>query len=402
MNRFLFLLKFSYRNLGRNPLRTLIMALGLCFATGYIIFALNFSKSGSKEIIGDFLAQYAGTHQVVHEDYYGKQDKKSFDQYKLINDSSVASLSTELYTRRVTLAVYLSGPQKTLGTLLTGIDVESERKKSKVKRALSKGSFLNSGDKKEILLGEKLARKLGVQVNDEIAIIGQSVDGSVANDLFTVVGLMNFGGGDLEENLAFTSLESSQSFASIPSDQFHLYVSFSALDAKYPAPPIETAVVPWREILPEIFGSMRFIDIFTWIVAIIIVTVISLGMGNTLMITFLERQKEFHGLNIIGIKSSWIVYSLAFEVLFLGLMGIGAGIILGNLVTYYFHFNPINMLIFTGGKPIMMGGMAIIPKIRLWFTHEYSWKAPLLVLFFLGLSLIFPIKKVIERSRRVD
>jgi len=48
MSRQRFLLKFSWRNLGRHPIRTVIMALGLAFGTAYIIFALNFSASASQ------------------------------------------------------------------------------------------------------------------------------------------------------------------------------------------------------------------------------------------------------------------------------------------------------------------------------------------------------------------
>ncbi len=397
-----FLLKFSRRNLGRHPLRTVIMALGLAFGTGYIIFALNFSASGSKEIVSDFLAQYFGVHQIVAPKYYPDLDKKKFDFSYTISDRLVAHLPSAHYAKRITLPVFLSGPRKTLGTLLTGLSPTHELKLSRVNKALSQGRFISDDGINEILLGEKLARKLGVKLGEEVAIFGQAIDGSVANDLFTVVGLMNFGGGDMEENLAFTNIHSARTLAVIPPDHFHQYISFAPMGTPTPAALQGTEVVPWHSILPEIAGSINFIDIFTWIVAVIIVVVISLGMGNTLMITFLERQKEFYSLNVIGVRSNWIALSLAIEVVMLGVLGIGSGVILGNLVTTFFHYNPISLQLFTGGKPIMMGGMAIIPKVRLWHFHQYSWQAPLLVFFFLTLSLIFPIHRIIQRSRRAD
>ena len=402
MSRQRFLLKFSWRNLGRHPLRTVIMALGLAFGTGYIIFALNFSASASQEIIADFLAQYFGNHQVVAPGYYPDIDKKKFDANYTLSDDQVATLAPETYVRRVTLPIFLSGPRKTLGTLLTGLSPTQELRLSKVSKALSQGRFLSEDGVNEILLGEKLARKLGVKLGDEVAIFGQALDGSVANDMFHVVGLMNFGGGDMEENLAFTGIHSARTLAVIPENRFHQLISFGEFNSPYPAAPPGTEVVPWRTILPEIHGSMNFIDIFTWIVAVIIVVVISLGMGNTLMITFLEREKEFYSLNVIGARSSWIALALGLEVIMLGILGIGTGIIFGNLVTSFFHAVPISLKLFTGGKDIMMGGMAIIPKVRLWHHHHYSWQAPLLVFFFLTLSLIFPIQRIIQRSRRAD
>ncbi|MBY0516410.1 MAG: ABC transporter permease [Bacteriovoracaceae bacterium] len=402
MNHHKFLIKFSWRNLGRHPLRTLIMALGLCFGTGYIIFALNFSASGSREIVSDFLAQYSGSHQIVAPDYYPDLDKKKFNPNYIINDEMVKNLDYKVYVKRITLPVFLSGPKKTLGTLLTGLEPDHELTLSKVNKALSQGHFIDKNGEFQILLGEKLARKLGLKLGDEVAIFGQALDGSVANEMFKLVGLMNFGGGEMEENLAFTDLQSSQRFAVIPEDHFHQYISFAQFGTAYPIAPEGTVLVPWDSILPEISGSIRFIDIFTWIVAVIIVVVISLGMGNTLMITFLERQKEFYSLNVIGARSSWVAISLAIEVALLGILGIGSGVILGNLVTLFFHHYPISLKLFTGGKAIMMGGMAIIPKVRLWHFHQYSWQAPLLVFVFMSLSLSLPIYRIIQRSKRAD
>lgn len=402
MNRLLFLIKFSWRNLGRHPLRTIIMAMGLCFGTGYIIFALNFSASGSREIVADFLAQYFGSYQVVAPGYYPDLDKKKFEQHFVLNDEAVKDIASDKFAKRVTLPIFISGPQKTLGTLLTGLDPEHEVKLSKVTKSLSKGRFVSSAGANEILLGEKLARKLGTKIGDVVAAFGQGLDGSVANDTFTVVGLMNFGGGDMEELIAFTSIQSARNFAVMDETQFHQFVSFESPEKSPVKAPSGTEIVRWDAILPEIHGGIQFIDIFTWIVAVIIVVVISLGMGNTLMITFLERQKEFSSLNVIGSKSSWIAWSLAIEVFLLGVLGIGSGVILGNLVTTFFHHHPISLKIFTGGKAIMMGGMAIIPKVRLWHFHHYSWQAPLMVFAFLALSLILPIQRIIQRSRRAD
>jgi len=396
-----FLMKFSWRNLGRNPWRTAIMALGLSFGTGYIIFALNFSKSGSNEIVNDFLQQYFGYHQVVAEKYYPEVDKKNFNPNWTISDEMIAHLPPENYLRRVTLPVFLSGQFKTLGTLLTGVEVEKETKLSKVAGAIVEGRFLAADGVRELTIGARLARKLGVKVGDQIGLIGQALDGSVANDMFTVVGLIGFGGGDMEEVLAFTKLDDARAFAVIAPDRFHQYVNLS--EHAHDLPVVKQAqVVPWGLILPEISGSIEFIDRFTWIVSAILVFVICLGLGNTLMITFLEREKEFYALNVIGAKSSWVAKALTMEVFFLGVIGITLGLAFGYFLTTVFHFYPISLLLFTGGKPIMMGGIAMLPRVRLAYHHQYAWQAPLLVGSFLSVCLIWPLQRVIQRSRRVN
>ena len=377
------------------------MGMGLCFGTGYIMFALNFSKSGSLEIIDDFLKQYSGFHQVVAVRYYPQVDKKNFDPNWTISESTVAHIKGDAYVRRVTMPVFISGPYKTLGTLLTGIEVDREKQLSKISDAIVKGRYLSSQGERELILGERLARKLGLKLNDEVPLIGQALDGSVANDMFKLVGLISFGGGDLEDVVAFASLDDARNFAVIAPDRFHQFVSFDKNNKTLPA--VTNAVaVPWQLILPEIAGSLEFMDRFTWIVSAILVLVISLGLGNTLMITFLEREKEFLALNVIGARSSWVMISLVIEVAFLGFVGIGSGVVLGYLITGLFHLYPISLLLFTGGKAIMMGGIAILPRVRLYPFHQHAWQVPLMVTFFLSMSLVWPLYRVIQRSRRVN
>lgn len=399
MNYFAYLLKFSYRNLFRVPKRTFIMILSLSFGTGFIIWDLNFASSGSREIMKDFLSQYAGQYHISHPEFYDKQNKKEINVYKTMSDDELEDPSLiNKSTRRVVAPVFVSGEKKTLGVLLTGLEVEKELSLSSLHKAITVGSFLNPNGSKEIILGKKLAQRLNVEIGDEIIIIGQALDGSVANDLYILKGLLDFGGGDLEEALAFTQISSAQELLSLPPERFHQRVSFDMENEKLPALK-NLSVTPWAEILPEIGVSMKFIDNFTWIVSVIIVIVVSLGLSNTLMITFFEREQEFTSLNIIGAKTSWITTALMIEVFIMGTVAILIGTLLGYLATLYFNYYPINIELFTGGKPIIMGGMTIAPLIRIYSVPEYYWQVPLMIYFFLIITMIYPLIRVIGRSK---
>jgi ABC-type lipoprotein release transport system permease subunit len=304
----------------------------------------------------------------------------------------------EKSTRRVNAPVFISGEKKTLGVLLTGLEVEKEQKLSTLYTAITVGKFLNKDGSKEIILGKKLAQRINVNVGEEVAVIGQALDGSIANDLFKVVGFLDFGGGDLEESLAFTQLSSAQELLAMPPDRFHQRVSFDMETENLPVLKNLQASL-WSELLPEIGVSVKFIDNFTWIVSVIIVIVVSLGLSNTLMITFFEREAEFTSLNIIGAQTSWITASLMVEVFIMGTIAVFVGSFFGFLGTTYFHYNPINIEVFTGGKPIIMGGMTIAPMIKLYSVPKYYWQVPLMIYFFLILTMIYPLIRVIRRSK---
>lgn len=394
-----YLIKFSYRNLFRVPKRTLIMVLSLSLGCGFIIWDLNFANSGSREIMKEFLAQYAGQFHITHKNFYDTKNKKQFDVFKTISDEEIKDKS--LFTqssRRVVAPVFISGEKKTLGVLLTGLDVKRELELSTLYKVVTVGQFLKVDGQKQIILGKKFARRIEVEIGDEVAVIGQAVDGSVANDLYRVTGLLDFGGGDLEESLAFTQLSSAQEFLSLPPERFHQRVSFDSSENALPAYQ-NLAITHWADLLPEIGVSVKFIDNFTWIVSVIIVLVVSLGLSNTLMITFFEREQEFTSLNIIGAQTSWITASLMVEIFIMGTIAVIFGAVLGFLATTFFNIYPINIEIFTGGKPIIMGGMAIVPLVRIYSVAKYYWQVPLMIYFFLTLTMIYPLIRVIRRSK---
>jgi ABC-type lipoprotein release transport system permease subunit len=399
MRNWKFIIKFSYRNLFRSPKRTFIMVMSLAIGTAFIIWDLNFANSGSKEVMNEFLSQYAGQYQITHPEYYKNNYTKEFDNYKTINDEMIEDQSLfNKSTKRVTVPVFISGEKKTLGVLLTGLEVDKELSLSSLHKVVTEGNFLNALGSKEILLGKKLAEKINVKINDEVVVIGQALDGSVANDLLRVVGLLDFGGGDLEESLAFTQISSAQELLTLSADQYHQRVNFDMTSEKLPKLK-NVSVTFWTDLLPEIGVSVKFIDNFTWVVSVVIVLVISLGLSNTLMITFLEREAEFQSLNIIGAQSWWITLTLMCEVIILGFIALMIGTLLGHAVTTYFSYYPINIEIFTGGKPIIMGGMTIKPLVRIYPVLKYYWQVPLMIYFFLTITMIYPLIRVINRSK---
>lgn len=397
MSYFNFLFMFSYRNIWREPKRALIMIFSLAMGAAYTLWVLNFSESGSREVVNEFLSQYAGSYQYTHPDYYPEGNSKRYNTFATLTQKQIPPQQLTNSIPRVVSPVFIAGSKKTLGVLLNGTIPQKEREFSKLISALKSGRFLQTAAKNEILIGVSLANKIEAKLGDEVALIGQAQDGSVANDLFTIVGLLDFGGGDLEDVLSFTSLESAQEFFSMDKDQYHQHINFEMERSPTPSPHL--TITTWHQLLPEISVSIRFIDGFTKIVCLVIVMVISLGLSNTLMISFLERQKEFEALNILGANRRWILTTLMIEVLILGTVALLLGLILGHLFTIINFYYPINLEFFTNGKPMFLGGMLIHPYVKIYPVAKFYWQVSLLIYLFILISMIYPSFKIMNRGK---
>jgi ABC-type lipoprotein release transport system permease subunit len=117
------------------------------------------------------------------------------------------------------------------------------------------------------------------------------------------------------------------------------------------------------------------------------------------MITFFEREQEFQSLNIIGAKTSWVTISLMIEVFMMGTLAVFIGALIGHAMTTYCTYYPVDIQLFTGGKPIIMGGMIIQPLVKFYPVMKYYWQVPLMIYFFLGTTMIYPMIRVIRRSK---
>lgn len=392
-----FLIKYSLRNLKRNPKRTIILLLALALSLTFVIWVFNFSDSGLDDMLTEITSQYTGKYQITHPKFDYFDEKPHVFNY--LDESFPLSHHPNL-TKRVTTPVYLSGIKKTSGTLMVGIDIDQETKITQFRKAVVEGNFFaDRSITNPIILGKSLAGRLGAKVGEEIVVLGQAADGSIANDLFKVIGLLDFGGGDLEEKLSFTTIEKAREFLSMPPGSFHVMVG---MDEKIDLTSIKekSKIIPWQRLMPDVAVSMNFMNSLNWVLTMIMVFVMSLGVSNTLFVSFNEREKEINSLNIIGASSSWIALSLLIETFSLLIVAVILGNLLGLGLTLFFKSHPIDIRMYTDGKDIIAGGMRITPLLRPDVYLKNHINGSLVIMCFVSLAMVYPLLRVIRRSRR--
>lgn len=399
---FKLLLRLAFINLLRSKRRTVLLCSGLALGSAFIIFTLNMSSSASKEITHEILSSYIGLYQVTHPDYYEKGVTKKFNFYKTLQPQDVSSIQTETSTPRATTTVFLVGNRKSSGAVLVGIDPIKEGRLNRLSNSVKEGEFFNHVDIKQILIGRRLAELLSLKIGDEVGLVGTSTDGSIANDMFVVVGILNLGGGEVEESMVFTRIQDVRDFSSMPSESFHQLVEFNTFAS--PAPDKEGVykITRWEKLLPSVSRALNFLTSFMLSISALVVIVLSLGMANSLNITFIEREKELLGLNTIGMSLSMIVGSLLIEIFLLTFIGLIIGNFLGTLASYYFHYHPLDTSGLLKGKPLFIAGHFIRPTIRFAPDWANNIKCSILMTSFIITSFIYPILRIKKRCSRVD
>lgn len=391
-----FLFKVARRNLGRRPRRTFLLILGIALANALTIWILTFRESSYHTMMENILGMKYGQEQITKRGYYDF-DKGSINPYAHFSREEVKDFP-KTFTLRTQGTVLMASDANAIPVLLNGYDLEHELQLSKLSTILPKSFRLK--EKFGLVLGKRLADALSVTEGSQIAMIGQAVDGSVANEMFHVEKILDLGGGEFEKNFAVTEMASMQEFLSMPPSDVHLLVNFGELmDKKLLANDLKK--VKWQNLLPEIASSSGFMERFTRFYAIFFALVAALAMANTLSLSFLERVKEYRMTTIIGAPVEWLRKSMGIEIFFISAISMVLGNILILLAILFFYFFPLNLSLLTGGSPLQMGGIIltqdVIVKPEAWIFIACNG----FFVIILTLASLYPMRVVMKKCQKV-
>jgi ABC-type lipoprotein release transport system permease subunit len=217
---------------------------------------------------------------------------------------------------------------------VVGIDPDVE---SHPTGLLGEGELSRQMGGNRALVGRGFARQHDIEPGMEIAVIGQDVDGSIANDLYTVSEIIS-SPVEIVNNVGIViTMEDAQDLLWMP-DQAHEIVihldDVERLDetvARLSSLPslAGTEVLPWQEIVPQIIAIIKFLDIYLLIILFIVFIAAAAGIANTMLMSTFERTHEFGMLLSLGCGPGRLARLITVEAVILGLLGVAIGTALG-------------------------------------------------------------------------
>lgn len=393
--------KIAWRNVWRNTRRSVLTLLALAFSTAMLLFMFAWQVGSYDSMIHAAVSTTTGEMQILHPKYQDNHDiRKTIKNPDMILKRLASMDQVRAYTQRAEAFALADSGNRSYGVMVIGVDVEMEPEVSNIRTIILEGDYF-SGESNEILLGIKLAANLKVGIGDEIVLLGQGLDGSVAANVFTVQGIVQSGQPELDRSLAQIPLQLFQE-TFFMNNQVHRIVincaSLKVLDdvseelesylnKTFP----DLAVKTWDELVPGLKQSIELDMISGYIFYFLLLIVVAFSIMNTFLMAVMERSYEFGILNAIGTNRSRLVRILLLETTFLGICGIFAGMVIGLGYTWYaqetgFVIPDSQNLMAEFGLPDR-----IYPKI----TWLVIWLAPLLVLIVTLLSTLYPAMRLL-------
>lgn len=345
-----FFARLAFRNLGRRPVRTGLTVTAMACGTGLLITALSLLDGMIWDLVAGATENYHG-HATVTTRRYLKRRRIQFTMpesappLRVFEDPKVLAHSARV-RGYLLLSVGEGETSQSQPAELLGIDPESEKAVSRLPRNVSEGRFLKGTSGHEIVLGRGLAKRLGARLGDSVAAMGQAADGSIAAELFTVVGIFDSGDQIRDSSLALVGRVDLQEML-VLEDGVHEWVL--ALDEPLSAklwadgmdlPRLE--VSPWHHYLPQMsqmldtVGAIRAIYAFVFYFAVLLITM------NTMYMALLERVREFAIMGAVGLKPSKLAGLLLLEALMLSAIAGLLGGALGSGLSLLLRAHPLD------------------------------------------------------------
>ena len=275
----------------------LTMAGGFLFCS----LSLGISEGTYSNLIDMFTRDRTGHIQVHKEGYLDKPSLyKTLEDLDLLGERIASLPGVEAWAPRVFHRHWPLRGKRRRGHRLWGVHPFREASATRLKGKVSAGRFLSEQPSGEVMLGHGLAVVLKAQVGDEIVLIGQAADGSIANDLFRVVGTVGDSNDVRERITCYMHIEAAQAFLALDGRVHELAVILtdhtkSASMAEVVRGALDDPsldVAPWQVVEAAFYQAMRADVKGMWISLGIIMVIVGIGVLNTVLMTILERTRE--------------------------------------------------------------------------------------------------------------
>lgn len=341
----LLFIRIALRNLLRNPRRALLTlaALSAGFAAylflGALIrgFFIQMRDNATDLLTGHVQIEARG----FRDDFDPKLTLSNADE---ILEGVRASPEVAAATPRLQAMTMVSSPTQTEPVMLYGVDPDTERKVTRLNEALREGQHLTAGKAREMLIGRSLADRLGVRLGEKFVVMAPAADGSLGSAALRVAGIYETGNEVYDRNSAVTTLAAAHELLGTPSVSaivVRLRDSGQVEAAAAQLAPLlknsDQQVVTWKILLPQVVQMLDLSTVDLYVVLLVVFLVVALGVTNTLLMAVLERTREF-GLQLaLGTRPAQIVRTVLYESLVLGVIGLGAGFLLGAAIVAYYR-----------------------------------------------------------------
>jgi putative ABC transport system permease protein len=334
------IVRLAWRSIWRNRRRTLITMTSIGLGLTIAIFFIAMAEGIYSQVVEEAVRMQAGHITLENPGY---QAAPSVDLWIGDVETSRNRIREMAAVEQTKLLIWGQGVANSgaggVGVSVMGVEPSVEIRTSPLARHIVAGGYLEDVDDRKVVIGEHLAGQLKVQVGSKIVLTTNNARGQLVEELCRVKGIFRTGSNEIDGTLIQIPITfARQVFGMGPHDATQLGVILKRPDdQKTTMEAIEPlcrgkdiAVLGWQEILPEVASYIRLDRVSNWVYQGLLFMIILFTILNTLLMSVVEREREFAVLLALGTPAGQLQGQLFMESVFIGSLGCITGTISGS------------------------------------------------------------------------
>lgn len=328
-------------------------------------------------------------------------------KYRL-NEQAVAGLHKEALPEKTknALDVFLNESYSGPGRLMIDLGIADEDSAEIMpvlrKHAGFANSYFDSNDTGKVLIGNALSEYLKVDIGDTLVLVGQGYHGTSAAGIYVIKGIVKLPAPDIDNKVVYMTIDDARQLYGAPDMATSVVLALHDTEEKSV---LNTAdrlknILPedevfrnWKELNALLINQIDADNKSGMIMIGILYLVIAFGVFGTVLMMLAERTREFGMLVSIGMQKTKLARVVTLELLFVGFLGIIAGVIASLPVVFYGNIHPIR---FTGEMGKMYEDYGFDPIMPTMLPDNYYLWQVFVVLLILIIAVVFSTRKILR------
>jgi len=372
--------KIAWRNLWRRKRRTLITGISIGFG---VMLAVTFTGTGDygyTNMINTSAIMGLG-HVTIEPHGYNQTPSldKRLRKTEQIRERVLAMPGVNDAIVRIMGQAMFASASKTIGGVFMGIDPAQESPEQNLLiRSLVQGELFSGKDSRGVVVGSKMAEKLNLRIGKKLVYTTTDISGEIVSEIARVTGIFKTGVNEVDGGMVLLPINSVRAtlhydaqdatlLAVIINDQRYAERMRDKISLAEGDPQIE--VLSWQQTQAELAGVITIDRSGNYISQFLIGLLIAAGILNTLLMSVLERTREFGVMMAVGMSPRTLFMLVVVESLWLAIIGIVIGIIITAPWYAYLYYVGLD---FSGaiGEDYSAGGILVDPLLRIRLYKE--------------------------------
>jgi ABC-type lipoprotein release transport system permease subunit len=394
--------RLAWRSIWRHRRRTIITVASIALGLMFVIFFMSLGNGVYAQLVDDAVRMQAG-HVTLERRGYTDAPEVS----KRLGDVAALRRTVEALpaVERTKILVLGQGLARSgsgaVGVAVVGVEPSVEARTSPLARRIVEGRFLEDGDDAVVVIGAGLARRLDLAPGKKLVLATNDASGALVEALFRVRGVFRTGAEEIDGYLVEAPVDAVRRLYGFGPDEAtrigvvlrdpdEVGEALAAIRARIPSP--EVAVLPWQKVLPELAAFIRLDRTSDTTLQGLLLFLVLFTIFNTVLMSVLERTREFAMLLAVGTSPGWLEWQVLLESAFLGLLGTGLGMALGAAVGGWFQVYGLDISRFYA-EGVTISGLALASRIHAKVTLHLLLSVGAIVFVATVLLGIFPMRR---------